>query len=105
MKHFKDGTGWALSFLFVVTLLLTGCADFADTPGKSVWSGGLWLVPWVLALAFIFFAYRTYQAWKSGTKVKQTDKKPTLTSIGYFWFAVIILVFLIAVIIDTIGNR
>ena len=65
----------------------------------GAFSSGLWIIPLGLFLGSAWSAYRTYIQWKSGSggyegnppKWVESDEKVPLTSIGAFWFAVILL--------------
>lgn len=81
-------------------LFLTGCADFHDEPGKSVWSEGGWLVFWIPflgALWFLSLGYRGSQspAMKNGRQI--ADKTP-ITKVWKFWLGVVLVAVSIGVV-------
>lgn len=57
MKNLKT----IFAFLTACVFMLTSCTDFADTPGKSVWSEGLWILPWLTAIGAGIFGYQAYK--------------------------------------------
>lgn len=110
MKKFNKN----ISMLLAATLFLfTGCTDFADTPGKSVWSEGLWLLPWITGLGSAFFFYIAYKSSKSGSNRIDASGKITneeagnvpIYEIGQFWFGVGLAIATIFIIWNTISNR
>lgn len=83
-------------FAAVAIILLTGCSDFHDAPGVSVWSEGLWLAFWVPFLGGVWFYYLAYRGSKSGSYKQATDRSPgrfvshknvPIYKIPKFWFA------------------
>lgn len=101
-----------LTFLLLAAIVfLPGCADFKDTPGKSVWSEGLWILPWLTGLGALAFFIIAYLASKSGS-TKQTergitssDKNVPIYKVGKFWLGVALAVATLAIIISVINNR
>ena len=106
------------AFLIAIFFLMTGCADFADTPGKSVWSEGLWIVPWLTGLGSAYFFYVAYKGSKSGSFVKvpdpnkpgetidqESDENVPIYEFGQFYFAVGFLIATIFIIWNTLSNR
>lgn len=90
-------------FLFAITalLFLSGCADFHDEPGNSVWSEGLWVLPWATAigsvLSFIQFgkAYIAFQEYKGKKKL----------SYGWLIFAGALAIATVVIIYSVVSNR
>lgn len=89
-----------LLFLLPI-LLLISCAHFHDDPTLSVWAGGLWIIPALIAIGFFISAYRAYVAYNSGTvegggggkgPTRDVNGKPPMYKNGWLWFAVILFV-------------
>lgn len=65
----------------------------------SALGGGLFIIPLLLLLAGLWSLYRGYKQWKSGSggyvgnppRWVESDEKVGLTTIGAFWFAVILI--------------
>lgn len=98
--------------LFLASIMLTGCADFADTPGKSVWSEGLWVLPWLTGLGSAIFGIKTYKAANSGSFVRDfngvvhnSDENVPFYKIGWFYFSVGFLIATIYIIKSVVSNR
>lgn len=91
---------------FVLTLLLTGCGQFADG-GGSVWQGGLWIIPTVTGLGAAWFWYVTIRAHFSGSNkinaagfvTNEEGGRMPLYQIGQFWYAVGLTIATIVIII------
>ena len=101
-----------LAFLIASVLLLTGCTDFADTPGKSIWSEGLWILPWLTGIGSTIFFYVAYKGSKSGSNIIEnggvTDKEGgnvPIYQFGQFWFGVGLAVATIFIIWNVLSNR
>ncbi len=75
-------------------IALSSCADFHDEPGKSVWSEGLWLLPWLTALGAAASGYKFVAAY---LKYKEYKKAGNKARIGYGW-----LIFTGALIVATV---
>ena len=90
--------------LLSALLFLTGCTDFKDTPGKSVWSEGLWLLPWVTGLGAAACAYKFGSAYKKYSDYKKAGNKARL---GYGWaiFAGALVIATIVIIWKVITER
>lgn len=91
-------------FLFLTAMslfFLTGCADFADTPGKSVWSEGLWILPWVTGLGAAACLYKFGSAYAAH---KNYEGKKKL-SYGWAYFAGALIVATIVIIWKVVGER
>jgi hypothetical protein len=71
------------NLLLLAILFLTGCADFSDTPGKSVWSEGLWILPWATGIGAALSLYKFGGAY---LKFKDYEGKKKL-SYGWLIFA------------------
>lgn len=87
--------------LFLIALAMTSCAHFHDEPTKSVWSGGLWIIFWLPFLGSIFFLYRAWIAYNSGTvegggypygRTRDVKGKPPMYKNGWLWFGIILQV-------------
>ena len=100
-----------LLFVFSICLSLVGCADFADTPGKSVWSEGLWILPWVTGLGSLYFFYTAYVASKSNSTIRNekgvfdNTGNVAIYKIGRFWFGVALAIATIVIIIAVVGSK
>ena len=100
-------------FLIACTFLLVGCADFADTPGKSAWSEGLWILPWLTAAGAAIFGYQAYKGSKSGSRIYDAQGRVTnddagnmpIYTFGQFWFAVGLTIATIFIIWNVVSNR
>lgn len=104
-----------------MALFLTGCADFKDTPGKSVWSEGLWALPWLTGIASAVFFFIAYKGSKSGSYVKvpdpdrpgvpgafievPDDKNVPIYEFGQFWFGVGLFIATVFIIWNVISNK
>lgn len=89
----REISGWSLLIcLFLTSLFLASCTDFADTPGKSVWSEGLWILPWATGLGSLACLYKFGAAYLLFKEYKGKKK------LSYGW-----LIFAGALIIATIG--
>lgn len=110
MKRIKQGI---FAFLAFAILFLTGCTDFHDAPGVSVWSDGLWVLPWLTGLGCAFFAYKTYKSATSGSYSidQQTgvrtdyDENVPFYKIGWFYFAAGLFIATVFIILNVISNR
>lgn len=109
MKKIKQGI---FAFLAVALFMLTGCTDFADTPGKSVWSEGLWILPWITGIGSGIFGWMTYKAATSGSYVidekgvrHDSDENVPFYKIGWFYFAVGLFIATVFIILNVISNR
>lgn len=95
----------SIIFLLILAIILSSCGHFHDDPTLSVWAGGLWIIPWVLAVgSAIFFAisiFKSRSGWKQQTKSGyQYGKEPVpVTKIGQFWFGVALALACIIMII------
>lgn len=90
-------------YLFLLALILAGCGKFRD--GSSVWQEGLWILPWLTALACLFFGYKTYIDWQSGWQRDELnaghtegEEKLPLYKIPYLYFTIGFLIATIAII-------
>jgi hypothetical protein len=102
-------------FLLALVFLCTGCTDFANSPGVSVWSGGLWILPTLLLIGALIFGYNAWTAYNSGTvEGGGNDKpyvdygksvKPPMSKNGHLWFSVIFLVAFIVVVYVVVHGR
>lgn len=86
---------------FASVLFLTGCADFKDTPGKSVWSEGLWIIPVITALGALASLYKFGAAY---LKFKDYEGKKKL-NYGWLYFAVALTVATIVIIWKVVAER
>ena len=110
MKKIKQGI---FAFLAIALFALTGCTDFADTPGKSVWSEGLWILPWITGLGAAFFGWKTYKSATSGSyEINQVtgvrtdfDENVPFYKIGWFYFSVGLVIATVFIILNVISNR
>lgn len=109
MKNLK-----LILLVFITSFLFTGCAKFHD--GGSVWSGGLFIIPWVTGLASLFFGYLTYKEWKKGGTGGYVNKngvpvwtedeeKFAIYKASFFWFSVILAAATIGIIIGVNGSK
>lgn len=108
MKNLKT----IFAFLTACVFMLTSCTDFADTPGKSVWSEGLWILPWITAIGAGIFGYQAYKGSRSGSNIISngavTDKEGgnvPIWQFGQFWFAVGLTIATIFIIWNVVSNR
>lgn len=115
MKNLKT----IFAFIIACTFMLVGCTDFADTPGKSVWSEGVWILPWLTGLGSAWFGYVTYRAATSGSIVKvpdpergpgatkevESDKNVPFWEIGQFYFSVGLFIATVFIIWNVLSNR
>lgn len=86
------------SLLLVISAsFFTGCSKFAGTD-QSVWAEGLWLIPWILIAGIGVCAY---QVWKG----KKAQPNVDLTTMGFFWWGLVLFVALLVVIISVNVNR
>lgn len=101
----------AATFLLIISLL-TSCGHFHDDPTKSVWSGGLIVIPILIAIGFVICAYKAWRAYNSGTiegggltkdgrdlgpvhdVTGPNGEKihPPMYNNGWMWFAIILFV-------------
>lgn len=89
-------------FLLLLSVtILSGCADFTDTPGKSVWSEGLWVLPWLTGIASLIYSVRFYFQYK---RFKGYTGKKKL-QYGSLVFAVAFLLATAVIIFSVINNR
>jgi hypothetical protein len=110
MKKIKQSI---FAVMAIAMFVLTGCTDFADTPGKSVWSEGTWILPWVTGIGSAIFGYITYKAATSGsysidpvTGVRTDfDENVPFYKIGQFYFSVGLFIATVFIIWNTISNR
>jgi hypothetical protein len=102
-------------------VFLASCTDFTDTPGKSVWSEGLWILPWLTGIGSAIFFYQAYKGSKSGSIVKvpdperpnvpgatidqESDQNVPIYKFGQFYFGVVLLIVTVFIIWNTISNR
>jgi hypothetical protein len=101
-----------LYFLFAPFILfLLSCGKFHDT-GTSVWSEGLWILPWLTGLGAAFFGYKTYKAATSGSIIthadgttEESDENVPFYKTGWFYFAAGLLVATIAIILSVNGDK
>ena len=92
----------------LAAIIFTSCATFADDPTKSVWSEGLWILPWLTGLGSAFFFYQSYRAVKSGSIKgwkQNADEKFKFYKSGKFWFGIILLAATIVIVLAVIGDR
>lgn len=96
-----------LRFLFATIVsfacsVLAACGHFKDDPTKSVWAGGLWILPWATFIAFIIFSIKAIKSYNSGTISGGSDPgrqlKGKTVNVGYTVFAVIFLLATIAIV-------
>lgn len=87
--------------VFVTLIFLTGCADFKDTPGMSVWSGQLWIIPWATGLGAVACLYKFGAAY---LKFKDYKGKKKL-NYGWLYFAVALIVATIVIIWKVVSER
>lgn len=91
----------------ILCLFLTSCAKFKD--GTSVWQGGLWVLPWLTALASLFFLWKAWKASKSGSwywgkdergvdKMIQSKENVPIYKTGWFVFSVCFFFATVAII-------
>jgi len=65
--------------LYLLPIILTSCVNFQGTD-KSVWSGGMWIIPALLFGSSIFFFYKAFKESMGGTRdYEYIDGKPVLT--------------------------
>jgi len=114
MKKIFKPVYLAIASVFLLGVnLLTSCTDFADTPGKSVWSEGTWILPLLTGLSSAFFGWKTYKASTSGsTETNQltgvttsSDENVPFYKVGWFYFSVGLLIATIFIIWNTVSNR
>lgn len=87
--------------VFVTLIFLTGCADFKDTPGKSVWSEGLWIIPVITTLGALASLYKFGAAY---LKFKDYEGKKKL-NYGWLYFSVALIVATIVIIWKVVSER
>lgn len=99
-------------FFLMACICLTGCVDFKDTPGKSVWSEGMWIIPWLTGLGSLTFFIISFIASRSGWTKQDKEKgitsgneKIPIYKVGKFWFGVILAVATVVIIIAQISAR
>lgn len=94
-----------LIFLLALILISVGCTNFSDVPGKSVWSEGLWMIPWITALGSLWFFYSAYKQGKEkAIQFGQTENVPAY-QFGQFYFGVGLFLTTIIIIWMTINNK
>jgi hypothetical protein len=91
-----------MKYLLFSLLILTSCGHYSD--GTSVWAGGIGIIAWVIGILAAMCTYFTYRSYTSGSVGPDGVKNPSatrrpLTTIGVFWFAVILWCALIGMII------
>jgi len=99
-----------LAFISVL-LFMTSCSKFHDG-GGSVWQGGLWILPILTTLGAAFFGYKAYKSSKGGSNVIEggaiTNKEGgnvPIWQLGYFYFAVGLLIATIVIVIMVNGDK
>lgn len=90
-----------LFFAFAATFILTGCADFKDTPGMSVWSDGLWILPWATGLGAVASLYKFGAAYLLFKEYKGKKK----LSYGWLIFAGALIIATTVIIWKVIAER
>lgn len=90
-----------LLFVFSICLTLASCADFHDDPGKSVWSEGLWILPWATGLGAAACLFQFYKAWRAH---KGYDGRKKL-SYAWLYYTAALIVATIVIIGMVIGNK
>jgi hypothetical protein len=83
---------------------LLSCAHFHDDPSVSVWSGGVWILPWLTGIGSIVCYVLAYLSSKSNSTtqtkhgtIDNTGNVP-ITQIGWFWFGVALTVATIIIV-------
>lgn len=95
----------------LVVLLFASCAHYPDDPTQSVWSKGLWILPWLTGLGSIPFFYFAYQASKSNSTTNTNKGKidntgnVSIFKTGQFWFGVVLVIATIVIIAVVNGNK
>jgi heme/copper-type cytochrome/quinol oxidase subunit 2 len=94
--------------LFILIIAITwfgllSCAHFHDT-NTSVWSGGLWILPWLTGIGAIVCYVLAYFSSKSNSTtqtkhgtIDNTGNVP-ITKLGLFWFGVALTVATIIIV-------
>lgn len=82
---------------------------------KYLFSSGLVVIPIITLIGALYSWYRFYRAWSSGTRIDMgmnsnprytwTDEKMPITSIGAFWFGVILTLATIAIIWGIVSEK
>lgn len=99
-----------LLFFLIACVALMSCGHFHDEPTKSVWAGGLWVLPWLTAIGSVIFFVLAYLSSKSnsttqrntgsaGAYVEDNTGNVPIYKLGFFWFGVILAVATIIIII------
>lgn len=96
----------------LVCLTLGGCANFAGT-SQSVWSDGLWILPWLTGIGAVIFLVSAIIGSKSGTEqqirgtgtVYSDENEPFWTSPRCWWFCGILALATIVIIIAVVSSR
>jgi hypothetical protein len=83
-------------------VLLTGCANFHDEPGKSVWSEGMWIIPWITGIAGAIWLYQWYKDYAAYKKYPGAKK---YKGFGKLFLGSVATVATIVIIIVQVGAR
>jgi len=94
-----------------IPVMLGGCVNFHGTD-KSVWSGGMWVIPVVIGLGTIIFSFLAYKQSIGGTieykkngfawDLVETNEKIPIYKVPYFYFAIGTIVINFMVILFTV---
>jgi hypothetical protein len=96
--------------MLLLTVAMCSCAHFHDEPTKSVWSSGLWILPWVVGLAALVCFAIAYFSSKSnsdqqvdlGTPNAHTEDNTgnvPIYKISFFWGGVFLTIVDVAIIV------
>ena len=97
--------------LYLIPIFLSSCVNFHGTD-KSVWSGGMWVIPVVIGLGTIIFSFLAYKQSVGGTieykkngfvwDLVETNEKIPIYKVPYFYFAIGTIVINFMVILFTV---
>lgn len=102
------------SVFIMVTFGLTGCVDFADGSGVSVWAGGKWALLVITGVPALYFYFRAWQKSKSGWTQqigdnkgrKESDERLPIHKINLFKYALALtLAFIVIYLGVTLTER
>lgn len=94
----------------LVSILLMSCGHYAD--GTSVWSGGLFIIPWLTGIGSAIFFVIAFLKSKSGSEQQlpgggyiQSKENVPIYKIGQFYFACALLVATVVIILMVNGDK
>jgi hypothetical protein len=96
--------------VLVAAFIFTSCATFTGT-STSVWSDGLWIIPWLTGIGSLVFLGFAYRSSKSGSVIsgpngeEQSDENVPIYKIGTFWYGITCLIATLLIIWNVVSNK